>query len=85
MVETEGHMNAIEPEIVPDIYASGLAFVEPLEHGLVRFWLYAEENGERIVKAKIVMALEAGLEANALAAANLIAARRKITPLRVIS
>jgi hypothetical protein len=78
-------MDAIEPEIVPDTYVSGCAYVEVLEHGLVRFWLYSEEHGERVIKAKLVMAIQAGLEANDMSGAALRAAHRKINPLRVVS
>lgn len=45
-------------EIVPvaDTFASGIGRVEDVGNGMFRLWLYALQNGERIVVAKIIMA-----------------------------
>lgn len=59
----------IEPEPIKDIFASGLAAVEDLGNGCVRFLLYTTQSGndgevERICVAKIVMSKAAAIRAN---------------------
>ena len=45
---------AIEPVPVDDLFLTGIHCVEHLPGDLVRFWLYVQEDGQRIIKAKTV-------------------------------
>ena len=50
---------AIEPVPIQDTYICGVDHVEFLGRNSVRIWLYVDENGQRVIKDKIVMAIEA--------------------------
>lgn len=45
---------AVEPVPIDDTFLNGIYKVEVLPGDLVRFWLYVEENGQKIIKAKNV-------------------------------
>lgn len=45
---------AIEPVPIEDTFINDIHWVEPLPNNMVRFWLYAIEGGEKVIKAKIV-------------------------------
>jgi hypothetical protein len=48
-----------EPFGVPDIFVSGLAEVEDIGGGVMRFIFYAHHDGERQVVAKLVAPVDA--------------------------
>lgn len=50
-------LNQVVP--VQDVVCSGLGAVERLSGGLLRFYFYIEENGEKIVAARVIMPAEA--------------------------
>lgn len=76
-------MRLIEPYVVGDIFVCGLARVEILKGGNVRFTHFAEataEDGttERIVVAKIVMPMDAILDARRLTSEALTKAEMRL-------
>lgn len=57
-------MEFIDPDDVRDTFCSGLALVEMLEGDMVRFWLYSEEQGTKIIRSKLVMRVSTAFNAN---------------------
>lgn len=45
---------AIEPVPVEDTFLTGVHWIEHLPGDLIRYWLYVEEDGEHVIKAKNV-------------------------------
>lgn len=44
------------PAKVPEFYISGVAFIDDLGDGNHRFWCYANQGNERIIRYKAVIA-----------------------------
>ncbi|HET8700390.1 MAG TPA: hypothetical protein VFL97_01845 [Nitrococcus sp.] len=49
----------VEPFGIPDVFVSGLAEVEDVGGGCMRFVFYARHDGERQVVAKLVAPIDA--------------------------
>ena len=49
---------AIEPVPIQDTYICGVDRVEFLGRNNARIWLFAEEDGQRVIVGKVVMAIE---------------------------
>jgi hypothetical protein len=68
----------VEPMPIDDIFVTGLARVEFLPGGMIRFWFYADESlmhRTRVIKARLVVPLVCALAMN-------LEARELLTPLR---
>jgi hypothetical protein len=78
----------IEPIDVHDVFVNGMARVEPLNGGLIRIWLYADEGlAERlkVIRCKLVLPLPIALEISAEYDATIKAIHRQTNPLRLVT
>ncbi|MCT8970882.1 hypothetical protein [Microbaculum marinisediminis] len=49
----------VEFAAIPDVFASGLGRAEDVGGGCIRLTFFANDNGQRVVAAKVVMPAEA--------------------------
>lgn len=78
-------MKFIEPYVVIDVFVSGVAGVEILRGGLVRFTHYVEQtepNGEvvGIINSRVVMPMEGEAEARSLCMVTVAGYQPKAQP-----
>lgn len=62
MRDAAGTPVVIEPFDLPEEYVSGLASVEILSGGEIRFIFYSEKRGERVAKLALIMPSSAAFE-----------------------
>ncbi len=73
-------MEFIDPNDIRDTFLCGCCLIEALGHGMIRMWCYSEEQGEQIIRAKLILPLSRALEINAQVRRELA----RLSPLKIV-